>query len=130
MNTKRIRLGVACRASNAAWADRAEDARRRRSPAEWAEDLDGTSICSYPPEDLVIEDFGRYLKKKGKSIFSEERTRVEPFTTSLLDGIDLRETIRNWHEGKIFVREEQKMQGEVGSVVVIFDERCDERYPT
>jgi hypothetical protein len=36
----------------------------------------------------VIEDYGRFLKKKGKSILSEERVRVEPFTTSLLDGID------------------------------------------
>ena len=60
--------------------------------------LNGDSICSYPPEDLVIEDYGRFLKKKAKSILSEERVRVEPFTTSILDGIDIRETIRNWHE--------------------------------
>jgi hypothetical protein len=102
---------------------------KEKIPGEWAENLDGTSICSYPPEDLVIEEYGRYLKKKGKSILSEERTRVEPFTTSLLDGIDLRETIRNWHDGKIFVREEQKVHGEAGSVVVIFDGEDDVRYP-
>ena len=77
---------------------------------------------------MVIEDFGRFLKKKGKSVLSEERTTVEPFTASLLDGIDLRETIRNWHEGKIFVRNIQKIHGEVGSVVVIFDEDRDGRY--
>ena len=46
----------------------------------------------------MIEDYGRFLKKKGKSILSEERVRVEPFTTSILDGIDLRETIRKWYE--------------------------------
>ena len=46
----------------------------------------------------MIEDYGRFLKKKGKSILSEERVRVEPFTTSMLDGIDMRETIRNWYE--------------------------------
>ena len=90
--------------------------------------MDGNSICSYPPEDLVIEDYGRFLKKKGKSILSEERARTEPFTTSLLDGIDLRETIRNWHEGKIYVRQFQKISGEVGSVIVIFDEDRDDRY--
>ena len=103
--------------------------KKEKYPGEWAKQLDGNSICSYPPEDLVIEDYGRFLKKKGKSILSEERTHVEPFTTSLLDGIDLRETIRNWHEGKIYVREYQKIAGEVGSVIVIFDEdrenRCD-----
>ncbi|MFN0171721.1 MAG: hypothetical protein ACKV22_35350 [Bryobacteraceae bacterium] len=96
---------------------------------EWARQLDGDSICSYPPEDLVIEDYGRFLKKKGKSIVSEERSRVEPFTTSLLDGIDLRETIRNWHEKKIYVRSQERVAGEVGSVVVIFDEDRDDRYP-
>ena len=47
--------------------------KKEKFPGEWAQQLDGTSICSYPPEDLVIEDYGRFLKKKGKSILSEER---------------------------------------------------------
>jgi len=102
--------------------------KKEKFPGEWATQLNGNSICSYPPEDLVIEDYGRFLKKKGKSILSEERTRTEPFTTSLLDGIDLRETIRNWHEGKIYVRQFQKIAGEVGSVIVIFDEDRDNHY--
>ena len=102
--------------------------KREKFPGEWASQLNGTSICSYPPEDLVIEDYGRFLKKKGKSILSEERVRVEPFTTSILDGIDMRETIRKWYEHRIYVRQFQKIHGEVGSVVVIFDERED-RYP-
>ncbi len=76
----------------------------------------------------MIEDYGRFLKKKGKSILSEERSRSEPFTTSLLDGIDLRETVRNWHEGKIYVKSQEKVHGEVGSVVVIFDEDSAGRY--
>jgi len=102
--------------------------RKEHRPGEWAEQLDGSSICSYPPEDLVIEDFGHYLKKKAQTILSEERERVEPFTTSILDGIDVRETIRNWHEGTIFVRNSQKLAGEVGAVVVIFDPGEGERY--
>jgi hypothetical protein len=102
--------------------------KKEQFPGEWASQLNGTSICSYPPEDLVIEDYGRYLKKKGKSILSEERARVEPFSTSILDGIDMRETIRRWHEGRIYVRQFQKIQGEVGSVVVIFDEDRANRF--
>jgi hypothetical protein len=102
--------------------------RKEKVPGEWASQLNGAGICSYPPEDLVIEDYGRYLKKKGKSILSEERVRVEPFTTSILDGIDLRETIRKWYERRIYVRSFQKVQGEVGSIVVIFDEDRDNRY--
>ena len=102
--------------------------KKEKIPGEWAKEVNGNSICSYPPEDFVIENFGRNLKKKGKSVVSEERSTVEPFTTSLLDGIDLRETIRNWHERKIFVRNSRKVHGEVGSVVVIFDEDRDGRY--
>lgn len=102
--------------------------KKEKFPGEWASELNGANICSYPPEDMVIENFGRFLKKKGKSVLSEERTTVEPFTSSLLDGIDLRETIRNWHDGKIFVRNIRKVHGEVGSVVVIFDEDRDGRY--
>jgi hypothetical protein len=103
--------------------------KKEKVPGEWASQLNGGSICSYPPEDLVIEDYGRFLKHKGKSILSEERVRVEPFTTSILDGIDMRETIRKWYERRVYVRQFQKIHGEVGSVVVIFDEDRDSRYP-
>ncbi|MEK7408953.1 MAG: hypothetical protein AAB225_28150 [Acidobacteriota bacterium] len=102
--------------------------KKEKFPGEWARQFQGNAICSYPPEDIVVEDFGRFLKRKAKSTFSEERSRTEPFTTSLLDGIDLRETIRNWHESKIYVRQLHKIAGEVGSVVVIFDEDRDDRY--
>lgn len=102
--------------------------KREKRPGEWAAQLDGNSICSYPPEDIVIEDFGRFLKNKGKSILSEERTRVEAFCTSLHDGVDIRETIRNWHEGKIYVRQMQRITGEVGAVIIIFDEDRENRY--
>jgi hypothetical protein len=54
---------------------------KEKTPGEWAQQLDGNAICSYPPEDIVVEGFGRFLQKKAKSILSEERVRVEPFTT-------------------------------------------------
>ena len=49
----------------------------------------------------MIENYGRFLKKKGARQLSDEETRVEPFSVSLLDGIDMRETLRNLHEGRI-----------------------------
>ena len=101
---------------------------KEKRPGEWAEQLNGDSICSYPPEDLVIEEYGRFLKRKAKGILGIERARVQPFTTSLLDGVDLRETIRNWHRGEIFVKEEERLAGDVGAVVVIFDDDPDHRY--
>jgi hypothetical protein len=102
--------------------------KREKEPGEWARQTTGNAICSYPPEDLVIEDYGRFLKKKAKAMLSEERVRVEPFTTSILDGVDIRETIRNWHAGKIYVRQADRLAGEVGAVVVIFDEDREDRY--
>ena len=130
MNSRRIRLRRRLPGSKRRLRPYGLKPRKKeRIPGEWASQLDGTNICSYPPEDLVVEDYGRYLKHKGKSILSEERVRVEPFTTSILDGIDLRETIRKWYEGRIYVRQFQKVQGEVGSVVVIFDEDREGRYP-
>jgi len=102
--------------------------KREKFEGEWAKQTNGNSICSYPPEDLVIENYGRFLKHYAKAIVSEERSRVEPFTTSTLDGIDLRETIRNWHEGKIYVRENGKFSGDIGALVLIFDEDRDNRY--
>jgi hypothetical protein len=129
INTRRIRLRRRIASPKRRMRPVGLKARKKEKiPGEWASELNGDSICSYPPEDLVIEDYGRFLKKKGKSILSEERTRTEPFTTSLLDGIDLRETIRNWHERKIYVKSQEKVHGEVGSVIVIFDEDAAGKY--
>ncbi len=102
-----------------------------RRPGEWAERFKSAAICSYPPEDIVIEDYGRYLQKKSMTVMSEEKTRVEPFSTSLLDGVDMRTTLRNWADGqRIYVREVQKARGGSGSVVIIFDEdKTDRQFP-
>jgi hypothetical protein len=86
-------------------------------PGEWLQAFQGDSICSYPPEDVVVEDWGRHLKQRAVSVLSAERTRSEPFTTSMLDGIDLRETLLRLHEGRIWVREQGRDVGAAGSVV-------------
>lgn len=96
--------------------------KREKNPGEWQKAWEGQDICSHPPEDIVVEGFGDYLKKKTTQILSEENRRAQPFLTSMLDGLDMRETIRNWHEGRIYVTENRRVQGKVGSLVVIFDE--------
>lgn len=95
------------------------------SPEDWLEAFDSTGLCSYPPEDVVIEDYGGFLQRKALSLISEERSRVEPFSTSLLDGIDIRETLQKIHEGRIYVEEKGRVPGGAGSVVVIFDRDLD-----
>jgi hypothetical protein len=99
--------------------------KRRPSPAEkekFKKQWTGEYICSYPPEDIRVEGLGDYVKKKIRGVLSQEQVRVVPFTASLLDGLDLRETLRQVVEQKIFVREELQVRGKVGSVVFIFQE--------
>jgi hypothetical protein len=105
--------------------------RDERFPGEWLSAFDAEAICSYPPEDAIVEAFGAFLRNKGKSVLAEETSRVVPFTTSVLDGIDVRETIRRFAERRIYVRESRRAPGEIGVVVVIFDDERDtdgERY--
>ena len=94
---------------------------RERIPGEWKKDFRGLYICSYPPEDVVVEGYGQYLQKKALEIKSEENSRIVPFTTSMEDGLDIRQTIREWPNGPIYVKESRPLKGKVGSVVVIFD---------
>lgn len=80
------------------------------------------SICSHQPEDKIVENFGEFLRKKGTQILSEETARIVPFSSSLEDGVDVRETLRHWVEKKLYVRVKGKPPGNVGSVVVIFED--------
>lgn len=99
-------------------------------PEEWLEGFQRGGLCSYPPEDLVVEDYGRFLRHKATSLLAAEKERSEPFSASLLDGIDLRETLRHVEEDRIWVRELGRAPGEAGAVVVIFDrDLTRERYP-
>lgn len=84
------------------------------------------TICSYPPQDLIVENFGEFLKKKGTQILTEEAGRTIPFSASIEDGVDIKETIRHWYEKKLYVKVHGKPPGAVGSVVVIFDEDAPE----
>lgn len=109
---------------------------KKRYGRQWAREFGKYTICSYPPEDVLVEGFGEYVKKKAFQIKTEENTQVVPFTSSMLDGLDIRETIRNWIQGKknIYVRDERPFRGKIGSVVVIFDpdfpdKEGKEKYP-
>ncbi len=93
----------------------------REEQREWKKRFKGIHICSYPPEDVVVEGYGRYLQKKAIEIKAEENLRIVPFISSMLDGLDIRETLRKWYKGEIYVKEKMPLRGKVGSVVIIFD---------
>lgn len=103
---------------------------KERRPGEWMEGFDDPYICSYPPEDVAVENYGGFLKSKGALLLASDEAASVPFETTVLDGIDVRETVRHMDEGRLYVKEFKKIKGGVGSVVVIFDENDDDsRYP-
>ena len=96
---------------------------------DWIAGFAGSGLCSYPPEDVLIEDYGRFLKQRAGGVVAAERRRVEPFSTSLLDGVDVRETLRRVGDDRVWVRELGRSPGDAGAVVVIFDRDPDDRFP-
>ncbi|WP_456433667.1 hypothetical protein [Thermosulfuriphilus sp.] len=104
---------------------------REKRPGEWKKTFLGINICSFPPEDVVVEGFGRRMQEKALKVLTEDRRRVEPFTVSMREGLDLRETIRHFYQGRLYVYDQPAIRGKVGSVVVIFDpdEKTPEEFP-
>ncbi len=78
---------------------------------------------SYPPEDIFEENFFRYVRVRSLQVFQEFYTRTHEFTSTLMDGINFKETLRNWAiNEKIYVDEKIPLKGEVDGVVFIFNE--------
>ncbi|MBW1774554.1 MAG: hypothetical protein JRJ82_16940, partial [Deltaproteobacteria bacterium] len=101
--------------------------KREKVPGEWKKNFQADYICSYPPEDVVVEGYGHYLQKKAFEIKAEENSRIVPFVSSMMDGLDIRQTIREWPRKTIYVKEERPLRGKVGSVAVIFDPDLPDR---
>ncbi len=88
------------------------------------------SQCSWPPEDQKIESFRSRVVDRAKQIMGSHLAKSEKFTASIKDGIDLRETLRNWHTGEIYVKEHPTDRGLLDGVVMLFDVPADPRdYP-
>jgi hypothetical protein len=62
----------------------------------WAHQWNPYRQCSWPPEDHRIESFASHVRNHSRTILGADLTRVERFNASLEDGIDLRETLRQW----------------------------------
>ncbi len=93
-------------------------------PAEqegWAAQWDPYGQCSYPPEDRRIESFQQHVRAQARVLLGEQQARVEKFTASLKDGLDMRETLRNWHRGGLYVREIPPARGQIEIAVFLFD---------
>ncbi len=87
---------------------------------------------SYPPEDVIEEDYFAYIRNKTIKNLKNKKIKIEQFKTSMMDGIAIRETLRNWAIKKqIYVRNEHRIQGKIDTIIVIFDvdDKGEEKYP-
>jgi hypothetical protein len=99
------------------------DERRR-----WRTAWNPYETCSWEPEDQLIENFASQVRHRAvQECLAQER--LEEFTTSFKDGLHIRETLRNVHLGKIFVKEVPPVHGQVGAVVVIYEKPDPIKFP-
>ncbi len=85
--------------------------------------------CSWPIEDQKIESFNLHVREQAKALIGADLVRTEKFTTSVKDGIDIRDTLRHWYEGDIYVKEIPPARGNVEVIVLIFEINPDpEKY--
>lgn len=88
------------------------------------------SQCSYPPEDQRIEAFRTRVFDRAKAIMGNDLVQTEKFTTSVKDGIDIRDTLRHWYEKQIYVKVVPPSRGNLDACVMLFDSPADPReYP-
>ncbi len=104
--------------------------RLRTRPAErdktaWRQRWNPFGMCSWPPEDDRIESFQRHVRDQAKAILGADLARSEKFTSSVMDGLDIRETLRNWHTGDLYVKVLPPSRGTIEIVVFLFDVPAD-----
>ncbi len=105
--------------------------RPTRSETErWSYRWNPFGQCSYPPEDARIESFRTRVLDRAKEISGADLARTEKFTTSVMDGIDIRDTLRHWYEKQIYVKVLPPSRGNLDACVMLFDSPADPRdYP-
>ncbi len=107
----------------------------QRRPAEldrqrWQYSWNPYGQCSYPPEDERIETFRTRVFDRAKAILGNDLARTEKFTTSVKDGIDIRDTLRHWYERQIYVKVVPPSRGNLDACVMLFNSPADPRqYP-
>ncbi len=97
---------------------------------KWAYRWNPFGQCSYPPEDERIESFRTRVLDRARTIAGNDLARTEKFTTSVKDGIDIRDTLRHWYEKQIYVKVLPPQRGTIDACVMLFDSPADPRdYP-
>ena len=107
----------------------------KRQKRSWAFQWNPYRQCSWPPEDTKIEAFRSHVRDQSRSLLGAELARVEKFSTSFRDGIDMRETLRHWKgpaQAKaldIYIKDTPPARGDLEVIVFLFDVPSDpEKY--
>ncbi|TWT94303.1 hypothetical protein [Neorhodopirellula pilleata] len=96
----------------------------------WEYSWNPYSQCSYPPEDERIEMLRNRVCERAQAIMGQDLARTEKFTTSVKDGIDIRDTLRHWYEKEIYVKVIPPSRGQLDACIMLFDSPADPRdYP-
>ena len=102
----------------------------KQHQVRWRKSWNPFGQCSWPAEDLAIERFRTHVKDVALDLLGNDLARTEKFTGSIKDGLDIRETLRNWHTGDLYVREYPPARGRLDCVVMLFDSPANPRdYP-
>lgn len=94
---------------------------------DWQQKWNPHAQCSWPPEDNLIENFRQSVFDRAQEILGADLAQTEKFTTSVKDGIDIRETVRHWYDGDIYVKVLPPNRGRMDCAVMLFDTPADPR---
>ena len=99
-----------------------------RDQKRWESRWNPYMQCSWPEEDTQIESFRSRIVERARQLLGADLARTEKFTTSIMDGIDLRETLRHWYDGSLYVKVNPPSIGQLDATVMVFDSEPDPRH--
>ena len=94
---------------------------------DWQQKWNPYSQCSWPAEDQTIENFRQTVFDRAQEVIGADLAKTEKFTTSIKDGIDIRDTVRHWYNGDIYVKVLPPNRGRLDCAVMLFDSPADPR---
>jgi hypothetical protein len=100
---------------------------RPKDQKRWIERWNSGYQCSYPPEDARIEQFRSAVFNRAKQIMGADAAKSEKFMSSVMDGIDIRETLRHWYDGELYVKINPPIRSGMDAAVMLFDTPADPR---
>lgn len=77
--------------------------------------------CSFPSEDIFMEKLALNIKKNMSDKLKSQEITHHELKTDFCEGLDIRETIRNWHKEKIIIKElRHSGKPDIGTVIFNF----------